>query len=272
MLGKEYNKLRLDEITAERIVAFRQEHLEAGKEPSTVNRYLAVLRLILRTAVNLEKLERSPFEGRRIRLAREQGRTRIVTFTEEHRYLKAANATLRDIAVLLIESGLRPTELFRLRQGDVSLRNRQVIVRASKTENGECAVPLSEAALEVLKRRVADAKGAYLFPYCNRHRYDWNLPMVTIQKAHEEALKHAKIAPPFRLYDLRHTYATRAIEAGIDVLTLRELMGHSDLQMTSKYVSLSQRHLTEATTKQEQHRAARMIAEFAGNQTTATPQ
>jgi site-specific recombinase XerD len=85
--------------------------------------------------------------------------------------------------------------------------------------------------------------------------------MVELQPAHDRALRDSKILPAFRIYDLRHTYATRAIESGTDPLTLMKLMGHADLKTTDRYVHLSKRHLGEAQNKIEKYRAEREIAE-----------
>jgi site-specific recombinase XerD len=85
-----------------------------------------------------------------------------------------------------------------------------------------------------------------------------------------KGLQHSLTA--FRPYDLRHTYGTRAIEGGTDPLTLMRLMGHADLKTTSRYVHLSQRHLGEAQKRNEQHRAAREIAEVEAQNGEATVQ
>lgn len=85
--------------------------------------------------------------------------------------------------------------------------------------------------------------------------------MGELQPAHARALRKSGIKPSFRLYDLRHTYGTRAIESGIDPLTLARLMGHADLKTTQRYVHLSKRHLADAQAKIERYRAEREIAE-----------
>ena len=112
-----------------------------------------------------------------------------------------------------------------------------------------------------MKRRISDAEGKYLFPLRVGNGFDWTVPMVELQPAHVRALEVSKIAPAFRLYDLRHTYATRAIESGTDPLTLMKLMGHADLKTTLRYVHLSKRHLGEAQDKIQKYRAEREIAE-----------
>ncbi len=63
--------------------------------------------------------------------------------------------------------------------------------------------------------------------------------MTELEPAHQRALRKSGIETSFRLYDLRHTYGTRAIEAGIDVFSVAKLMGHADLDTTQRYVHLS---------------------------------
>jgi integrase len=87
--------------------------------------------------------------------------------------------------------------------------------------------------------------------------------MFELHPAHYDALNDSGINPRFQLYDLRHTYGTRAIESGTDPLTLMRLMGHADLKTTMRYVHLSKRHLAEAQSKIERYRAEREIAEVA---------
>ena len=70
--------------------------------------------------------------------------------------------------------------------------------------------------------------------------------MTELEPAHQRALRDGGIKPPFRLYDLRHTYGTRAVEAGIDVFSVAKLMGHGDLRITERYVHLSKGHLKDA--------------------------
>jgi len=85
--------------------------------------------------------------------------------------------------------------------------------------------------------------------------------MTDLHHAHERALEASGIEPRFRVYDLRHTYGTRAIEAGMNPLTLAKLMGHADLKTTQRYVHLSKQHLAEAQRRMEEFRAELEIAE-----------
>jgi integrase len=76
-------------------------------------------------------------------------------------------------------------------------------------------------------------------------------------------MKRTKL-PKFRLYDLRHTWATRAAMAGIDLVTLASMLGHSKIQMVLRYAHPTEQHQTEAMRRLETFNADRQIAEFEG--------
>ena len=101
-----------------------------------------------------------------------------------------------------------------------------------------------------------ESRGAYLF----WHKCDPDRPLTTVQKAHEKAISGGGFRPPFRLYDLRHTYASRATMAGVDLATLKELLGHSHISVTIKYVHPTPEHKREALNKLERFNAAQLFA------------
>lgn len=261
-----FHKKRLDEISATEIEEFRRKRLEAGRSRPTVNRDLAFLRLTLAAAVRQDLLPTTPFMQRKVKFLKEHGRERILNFEEERKYLAAATQPLRDVATLILEMGLRPGEVFSIRCEDVHFHAAPPFVHIpfGKTENAVRDIALTERAGEVLSRRVAAAEkknGQYVFPLRVGNGYDWTRPMNEIEPAHLAALRASKIKPPFRPYDLRHTYGTRASEGGTDSLSLMRLMGHADLKTTLRYVHLSKRHLAEAQKRIEKYRAEREIAE-----------
>src|SRR5215471_8757893 len=254
-LKEAFGSKRLSEITPEEIDRFKQARLNSGRKGSTINRDLACLRRLLRVAVKRNKLRASPFSDGRVDFLPEQGRERILSFEEERAYLEAANPTLRDVATVILECGCRPDEVFRIRVEDVILLGRTLRIQSGKTKNARRPVPLTHAALDVLKRRISQAKGPYIFPFRKGFGLpNWNRPMAQLWNAHKEALEKSEIRPAFTLYDCRHTYGTRAIEGGIDPLTLMRLMGHANLATTNRYVHLSQNHLAEAQKRIEAYR------------------
>lgn len=254
-----FDSKRLDEIRADDIEKFKQARLQEDCSPSTVNRDLACLRRILSFALQLDLLLTTPFVRRKVRFLKERGRERILTFDEERRYLKVARNPLRDVAALMLEMGLRPEEVCLIRRENVHLATVPPFlhVPGGKTKNAKRDVVVTERAAETLKRRVNQAKGEYIFPLRVGRGFDWSRPMRELHPAHYQALEESEIQPRFQIYDLRHTYGTRAIESGTDPLTLMRLMGHQDLKTTMRYVHLSKTHLVEAQVRIEQYRAKR---------------
>jgi integrase len=257
---------RLDEIAADEIEKFKQARLEEGRSPSTVNRDLACLRRVLLFAVKLDLLASTPFIAHKVKFLKESGRERILNFDEERHYLAVASPSLRDVGTLMVEMGLRPGEACSIRREDVHAYSTPPFLHIStgKTRNAVRDVPITARAMEILKPRIAKAqkeKGDFIFPLRVGTGFDWTMPMHELGPAHSRALLASKVTSTFRIYDLRHTYGTRAIESGTDPLTLMRLMGHADLKTTLRYVHLSKQHLSDAQIKIERYRAEREIAE-----------
>lgn len=80
-----------------------------------------------------------------------------------------------------------------------------------------------------------------------------------MNNAHDRAVKDSRVAP-FRLYDLRHTWATRAAMSGIDLVTLAAILGHSRIQMVLRYAHPAQQHQAQAMQRLEQFVSAQRIA------------
>ena len=172
---------------------------------------------------------------------------RVLTAEEEILYLKNASPLLRDVATVMLETGMRPGEVCCLRLSDVDLERRCVRVLAGKTVNASRFIPLTERALTTMTRRATEARMEWLFP-CP---FDVTKPVREVRKAHDAAVRRSGIIPPFRLYDLRHTALSRMAMAGIDLATLKEFAGHSQIQMTMRYVHPTPEHKRNAISRFE---------------------
>jgi len=100
-------------------------------------------------------------------------------------------------------------------------------------------------------KRLAKAKGQYLFPGGRKTDEEGNpvdTPIVKVNGAHTAAVKRAKVKA-FRLYDLRHSWATRAAQAGVDLVTLAAMLGHSKISMVLRYAHPTEEHQFAARDK-----------------------
>jgi integrase len=249
-------KLKLDAVSSGHVEKFK---LARGQivSPAGVNRDMAALRVIMNLAIRHGYILRNPVAGVRF-LAEGPGIMRTVSHEEEKRYLAKANALLRDVASLMLQTGMRPEEVFTIRKENVHLSQRYVFVPIGKTKFARRNVPLGDQTSALLKQRVTKAKGPYLFP----HRNDPHRPLTSVKKAHLRALEEANIDPPFRIYDLRHTFGSRSAMAGVDLATLKELMGHSQISMTMRYVHPTPEHKQQAVRKLEQFNVDQVFASF----------
>jgi integrase len=235
----------MDAISPAHVEKFKAER-SRDVSAAGVNRDLASLRYMLNFAVRQGHILRNPVIGIRF-LPEGPGMMRVVSHEEQVRYLAAANPLLRDVATMMLETGMRPEEVFTIRKENLHLYRRHLFVPVGKTKFARRNVPLTDDTIEILKRRLAKAEGPFLFP----HRHDPNRPLTTMKTAHDAALREAKIEPRFRLYDLRHTFGSRSAMAGVDLATLKELMGHSNISVTMRCVHPTPEHKQEAVRKLE---------------------
>ena len=233
-----FHKKHLDEITATEIEQFKNARLAEGKSPSTVNRDLAFFRLVLAAAVRQDLLQVTPFSQRKVKLLREKGRERIITFAEERRYLAVAGDVLRDVATLILETAMRPGEVFSIRAEDVHLRSNHLHIPSGKTDAATRDVPITERARAVLEVRLAAAKGAHLFPLRVGSGFDWTQPMTTVKDQHRQAIRESGVRT-FRLYDPTGIPRQQGpLNRARHRSSCRSFLCHRSLATTSRYVHL----------------------------------
>lgn len=212
--------------------------------PITLNRELGCLKKMLSRLVKNEILTVNPAWSVGF-LTEEPRDFRVLTYAEEKLYFLACPQPLRDFATIMIETGLRPTEVRNLTVKDVVLENgRSLFVRKSKTKAGRRLIPyLSQRVIDILKPRIKNSEDGFIFAGGRG----------LVDNSHYKALDRSGV-PKFRVYDLRHTYATRQVECGTDIATLQELLGHSKIEMTKRYVHPSNDHKADAMRRMENAR------------------
>jgi integrase len=265
-LTRSFGGKRLDQITAQAVEQFRLARLREKRKnandgttvsPTTVNRALETLRLIFNHLDLKSPTQKQMFFD-------EKEQTRVVSVAEERAYLRAASQSLKDIAVAILQTGMRPDEVFRMEVRNLDFVHRTIFNPFGKTEAAKQTISMASEVLEILQRRSKDAHGCWIFssPAGPGRAERSDQPIRSVRKAHDAAIRRAGIKDHFRLYDLRHTFATRAAQAGVDVLTLAALLGHQTVQMTSRYVHPSDQHKGDAVTKLEAYNAE-MVFKYA---------
>jgi integrase len=268
----------LDEITRGMVEDFKLARIHEARRnandgstvsAATVNRALTTLKLIFKHAKRYE-LAVQDATADVAHLEEDPGRTRVVTAAEEASYLKKASQPLKDIARIILDTGMRPEEVFRMEVLDVDFERRTISNPRGKTRAARRTVPMTEQVWFVLKNRAIAAKGRYLFPSPKSpHR-----PIASVRRGHDAAVGRAGISPHFRLYDLRHTFASRAAMSGMDPFRLSALLGHTTIQMTSRYVHVGDEDKRKAIARMEEVRRleAEKVAEIGADSPRKSPQ
>jgi integrase len=161
---------------------------------------------------------------------------------------------LKPLVLLALNTGLRRGDLFDLEWQHVDLERRQIRKVIGKTSHARRkaskpvkvdTLPLSIEAHQILAqlKRQRDPASELVFPSpVSGTRLD------NARKAFDKVLTDAGIAD-FTFHDLRHSFASRLVQAGVDINTVRELMTHSDIKMTLVYAHLSPDHKAAALEK-----------------------
>jgi integrase len=229
-IGQHLDRLPLTAINADVIRDVAKARKLEGSGPSTVNRYLALIRAVLRRAENeWEWLERVP----RVRLAPEpKRRVRWITPDQARTLLTELPEHQRHACLLALATGLRQSNVLGLRWNDVDMRRRVLWVWGDATKNGEdIQVPLNDMALEVLGARLGRHSEFVLTYRGNRLR-------SINTRCWRKALKRAGILN-FRWHDLRHTWASWLVQRRVPLFALQELGGWQSAQMVRRYAHLS---------------------------------
>jgi integrase len=245
--------LRLDDITTERATEFGAYRQAQGLQVSSVNSSLRVLRRILRIASEWGALGAVP----KIKmLPGEQHRERVVSFEEEARYLAAAREPLAYVGAVLVDTGMRPEECYRLRWEAITWvngRNGTLLVTHGKTKAARRVLPMTPRVRSILERRWNQAGEPqegwiWLAPTQSGH-----IEPSSLKKQHRRALRDSSVRP-FVLYSLRHTFLTRLGESGCDAWTLARIAGHSSISISARYVHPSEDAVLSAVEKLGRHK------------------
>lgn len=213
-------------------------------KPATINRELALLKIVFSFYIRRDIVIKNPVSRVKF-FAEDNCQMRVVSIDEERRYLIAASQPLQDFATIMVDTGMRPEEVARIERKNVNLVQGYVFVPFGKTKAAKRKIPLTRRVSDLLSKRIEKLKGDFLFA-----NETTQSPLTTLKTAHARALRRAELSR-FRLYDLRHTFATRFIESGGDIVTLQALLRHSNIQMVTRYAHPTEKHQFEAMKRME---------------------
>jgi integron integrase len=243
---------------------------------STQNQAFSAILFLYRHVLNIQLDELQLAE---LRPQRSKTVPIVLSKDEVKRLIANLTGTNKLIAQVMYGGGLRVMECMRLRVKDIDFDNHQVIVRDGKGENDRFTI-LPDSLIQPLQlhlryvkslheKDLADGFGSVYLPYALERKYknankDWiwqylfpapeistdkrtgitrrhHIHETIVQKSIKEAARRASIDKHVTPHTLRHSFATHLLQAGYDIRTIQELLGHKDVKTTMIYTHVLQR-------------------------------
>jgi integrase len=226
-----FGGFRLDEITQREIERYKgtraldtRDRTARTVTPRTVNLELSLLKHMFALAVEWDYIETNP--AARVKgFKLDQKLERVLTEQEEIRLLAVSPPYLARLIRFALNTGCRLGEITSLKWSEVDLRTGTITVAKSKTGKVR-HIPINSEVRAVL-RECQLSSGETVFGYKGK-------PIQRFSRSWERAVREAGI-PRIRFHDLRHTFATRLVLGGVDLVTVMDLMGHENIVTTLRY-------------------------------------
>ncbi|MBN1270903.1 MAG: tyrosine-type recombinase/integrase [Candidatus Aminicenantes bacterium] len=224
-----FGDIYLDELPPVAIEKFKMERLKQGAEKSTVNRYLTILKRMYNVAIEWGYTKGNPVNAVKSFPKADKLKERILPQDEEERLLEAASAHLKPIIIMALNTGMRRGEILNLKWNDVNLEAKEI--KLVKTKSGRSRiVDINSVLLKELSGLLKTGKKqdfVFLNPKTGK-------PYNKLQTSFDGACRRADIKG-LRFHDLRHTFASRLVGKGVDLIKIKEILGHSTVKITERY-------------------------------------
>lgn len=256
-LRERFAGYKLPEVDLYEIEKFQSEKLRSGlkktrvkgpdgkiilvdrpNKPATINRFMAVLAHMLQKAADWKMINRADLP--KIKMLKEENkRLRYLSREQSYELIAACDGHLRPIVVTALNTGMRLGEILGLSWDRIDLKHGFILLDVTKSGKRR-EIPINStlrALLESMVRRL-DTPYVFVNPETGTRWRD-------VGRAFDAALRRAKILD-FRFHDLRHTFASQLVMAGVDLVTVKELLGHAEIKMTLRYAHLAPAHKVKA--------------------------
>jgi integrase len=235
----------LDEVGSEHIARLDAylRSLDPPRSPKTINDYMGILKTLFYFAIR-KKLYRGDNPITEFKPYPVDRKRREYTQDEIKRILEAAEAVeaeadprtvlqkyIKRIILLLLYTGRRPGEIINLRWDNIK-DDRIVLNRTETKQKREEIIPLTRGVKDILEGlKKVSGGGTYVIPRGQDRRITSSMSAKTALRK----MRKKSGIKDFDLHSLRHTAASRLIAEGVDVVTVKELLGHSSIKTTEIY-------------------------------------
>ena len=274
----EFGDLPMSALTVQKLENWRSNKRKQGRKVASLNGDIATLKAALSKAVEWNYISENPIVKMKLLRADKNLIVRYLSPQEEQRLSKALDARdkrikearnsanqwrrerghpllpdlskqafvdhLKPMVILSMNTGIRQGALFSLRWSNVDFDKATLTIQGEQAKSGSTRhIPLNSYVLTIMRQWKQQSNSiTYVFPG------KANKQLTNVRKAWKNLLIKAKITH-FRWHDLRHHFASKLVMNRIDLNTVRELLGHSDMKMTLRYAHLAPEHKALAVEK-----------------------
>jgi integrase len=221
----------LEGVTPGLISKYKSQRLQDGAKPATLNRELSLIKHAFNLALKeWDWAKENPCC--RVKMERENNeRERVLGYDEEERLLEACPQWLKEIVIFALDTGAREGEILALNMKSIDLFRKVGTILQGKAGQYK-TIPLTSRLIEILKSKikVRHLHHDLVSPSQNGMR----ITDTNLGRAFRGALRKAKIEN-FHFHDLRHTFASRCVQGGIDLSVVQKYLGHKDPRMVQRY-------------------------------------
>lgn len=273
-----FGNVPLNRLSVMLIEQFQSDILNKGKKPATANRLIATLKHAIHKGSQWEMVSEETLKRvRQVKFLQENNkRLRYLSKEECKALLDNCNGHLKAITTFAMNTGCRKGEILSLKWDAVDLKHGFIRLEADMTKNGERRdIPINDDVMTVLQGITRRLDVPYVF-FDNvtgkafkdvKRSFSTALKKAEVerctkcdyQRAKNKTQKDIEYCPQcnsemavfkgikdFHFHDLRHTFASHLVMAGVDITTVSKLLGHKSLTMTLRYSHLAPNHLQNA--------------------------
>ncbi|MBN2416790.1 tyrosine-type recombinase/integrase [bacterium] len=229
---------------------------KARVQPATINREVSLLKRMLNLAVEWDIISKNPIKKVK-KLKEPAGPVRFLEAREMRKLIDACEPPFQWIVITALNTGMRKMEVVNLTWPQVDLARGLITLTATK--NGETRHLPINRTLQTMFQEIPRVSN---FVFAKK---DGN-PYVNINKAWTVAREKSGVW--CRFHDLRHTFASHLVMNGVDLMTVKALLGHKTLAMVQRYAHLSGEHKMKAVSTLDALLSAKdgsLLAHFAEN-------
>jgi integrase len=240
-----FAKKELKKLKPSDIEEFKQQYIEKGYAAQSIKHYIGLMRHIINYAIKNELIKNyaNPISAGRVKLPSvDNARQAFLTKEQAKAILSELeqydDKTMYELTVAMLYTGARFGEVVSLTWSDINFDTDMIYFKPTKNGNARW-IKMNKLLKKIIKKRYKDKTSGYVFTnslgqQINRLSKSWQIVVDNVIDGNKDADPKQRIT----VHSLRHTHASWLAESGLDILHIKEQLGHKTIEMTMRYAHL----------------------------------